>query len=117
MKTPLSQQEIRRHVAHYRKQMALAGSSNKVLHPSTRMRIARATDKYVEKYKDHEFWDIRYGQNDYVEERYYPISCMLCDCDLQCMVNDPDCPEELCEIRTSDDIAAWEKWNENRSTG
>ena len=77
MKTPLSQQEIDRHVARYRKQMALAGSSNKVLHHSTRMRIARATDKYAEKIKrEHgvDLFDLVYGPpiKDYTESEVTP---------------------------------------------
>ena len=51
MSTPLTQQEIDRHVAYYAGQMEKAGALNSKVHQSTRKKIARLATEYAKRIK------------------------------------------------------------------
>ena len=71
-------------------------------------------EKIEQKYANHKQVKVRSMYQESVIHESYPAECMLCWCDLQSEVADKECPEELCNIETEEDLAAWEAWNEAR---
>jgi len=69
----------------------------------------------VQKYAKKNRIEVRYSEWIYHPGSMSPLYCQRCDCDLVSIVNDPDCPEELCEIWTKEDLEAWDAWNEKRN--
>ena len=70
--------------------------------------------RLVQKYAKLKRIEVRYSEWIYHPGNEYPLMCLDCGCDLKSTVNDYECPEELCNIETEEDLAAWEAWNEAR---
>ena len=70
--------------------------------------------KLVKKYAKLKRIGIGYSGWIYHPGNEYPLICLDCECDLKSTINDYECPEELCNIETEEDVAAWEAWNEAR---